>query len=89
MNNYKHTPGNWSTTGNEIRNKNTSIIIATTYNHLHSNMSDEEQRANAKLIATAPQLLTQLSKVIKAVNDVSINIDHVNHSIELIKLATE
>jgi len=60
--NTKHTQGEWKTTGLDIRHKNTSLILATVYPHLHANQSREEAEANAKLIAAAPELLEALIK---------------------------
>ncbi len=52
-------------------------------------MGLEELNANAKLIASAPELLEQLKKVIDAFMDGSINRDHILTSQDLIKQATE
>jgi hypothetical protein len=55
---------------------------------------DEVKKLNSKayadevLRATAPELLEQLIKVIEAVKDSSINVDHIAFSEELIKKAT-
>jgi len=55
----KHTKGNWSNTGLDIRSQS-SLLLATVYKHLESNQSKEEALANAKLIASAPKLLEAL-----------------------------
>ena len=51
----KHTQGDWTNTGLEIRAIN-SMILANVYRHLPANQSIEEAMANAKLIAAAPKL---------------------------------
>jgi len=56
----KHTPSPWTNIGTEIRQKNTSLILANVYKHLEANQPIEEREANAKLIAAAPELLDLL-----------------------------
>jgi hypothetical protein len=61
----KHTPAPWSVSGSyEIRSQS-SLILATVYEHLRTNQSDEERKANAILIASAPELLEVLEKLIR------------------------
>ncbi len=49
----------------------------------------EEEEANAKLLASAPKLLEQLNRIVLAVEEGNINIDHINYSKDLIRQATE
>lgn len=69
----KHTAGLWYNTGNEIRHAQRSIILATVYKHLESNMTTGEQLANAKLIAAAPELLDALNHIIERISVVRPN----------------
>jgi len=59
----KHTPSPWTNIGTEIRQKNTSLILANVYKHLEANQPTEERKANAKLMAAAPELLDALIEI--------------------------
>lgn len=60
MENLKHTQGEWSASGLEIRHKNRSLILANVYEHLPSNQSREEAEANAKLMAASSLMIDAL-----------------------------
>ena len=59
----KHTPGNWHTTGLEVRDYK-GMIVAQVYDHNQNNVNREECLANAKLIASAPELLESLKTIL-------------------------
>lgn len=52
----KHTEGKWATDGKEVRSKDNLTLVA----NLHNLHNQKETEANAKLIATAPELLYAL-----------------------------
>lgn len=82
----KHTQGEWINLGYRV-----DVDIADGLSGI-CEMSDwmqkEEMEANAKLIAAAPELLEQLIKVVNAIEDGSINRDHIAAAKELINKAT-
>ena len=65
MSNTKHTPGPWICAGEFIGTKNGEPqTIAYTSNHRNGvRRSGQENKANARLIAAAPDLLALLEKV--------------------------
>lgn len=69
--NTKHTPGPWSLTENENRIASGNTVIARIYAHTSegqpSNVAPftEEDTANAKLIAAAPELLENLQELLE------------------------
>jgi|1_EtaG_2_1085319.scaffolds.fasta_scaffold47560_1 hypothetical protein len=57
----KHTEGKWEVTGGvEIRSQS-GLLLATMHTHLESNQVP--QKANANLIASAPEMLEELIEV--------------------------
>jgi len=82
----KHTKGNWE----QSDNSQGDIFIECKLDCLCEVYGKgEEREANAKLIAAAPELLEQLNKIVLAIEDGSINTDHVTYSKELIVKATK
>lgn len=63
--NAKHTPGPW-----EFDDKHSSgfpllcLYAADNRNPFHGSRSDDEQNANARLIAAAPELLEELKLIL-------------------------
>ena len=58
----KHTQREWHNNGLEIRSQS-GMILANIYKHLPSNQSLEEAEANARLMASAPELLEALNEL--------------------------
>ena len=65
----KHTPGPWVDLGNTQvgyiypqPSRNGPVIVADTYANKPTFMSVEEAKANARLIAAAPELLQELKQ---------------------------
>jgi hypothetical protein len=95
----KHTPGPWTTQGSQI-NGPANIIIGIVYND-----KNKPSKANAKLIATAPELLNVLEELNNAAisladnaperyknqqNDLFADLHNAHlHAIDIIKKATE
>ncbi len=75
MENSKHTPGPWingasgiqDKTGNKIRVTATALILA--------GFEGQEERANTKLIATAPELLEALKELL-LIDPVNVQAKH-------------
>lgn len=57
-----HTQGPWYFHGREIFGDGGSISFATVFEPSHG-LTEQEQRANARLIAAAPELLAALKEV--------------------------
>lgn len=60
----KHTPGPWTVMGDVIVGQPT-YIVAGIYN-LRASNSEQEEQANAALIAAAPELLEALENLLAA-----------------------
>jgi hypothetical protein len=106
-NKFKHTPGPWKIfypensdcgLGIDTANSNASIVVMDTEAGIYSAETREEDLANAKLIAAAPDLLDALQKLTKQVQkDCSIGSDPkylelcevVQESMQVLKKATE
>lgn len=56
MENFRGTKGEWHNNGAEVRSQS-GLLIGYAYTHLEVNQSLEERNANARLIASAPELL--------------------------------
>lgn len=86
---YQHTQGKWTSTGLEIRHKNRGLILATVYSHLESNQPRQEAEANAKLIASAPDLLEAMQEFCERVEKGEVRSTYTYTKFKaLIKLAT-
>ena len=82
----KHTPGEWELRGNKIFISGTSNSIATV--HIQKSwdeqirpIEDVESKANAKLIAAAPDLLEALKDIINCQYNPSITLAGLNGAI--------
>ena len=71
MNGAKHTPGPWTAQGAGVYAGRLLVdggagarTVAGCLTHLHGNEHDEEDKANARLIAEAPRMLAVLQKVV-------------------------
>lgn len=98
----KHTTGEWliheKAAGNVIQ-KDTGRVVANCRaytSNVNPHLVDEENMANAKLIAAAPDLLEALSELIdinesEEVFDIKVNrmVNALSNSKEAIKKATE
>ena len=63
-----HTPGPWRTTGLNVRAGDALICYAT--NHWEDDLTPESERqANADLIASAPDLLSALERLVHPMAD--------------------
>jgi hypothetical protein len=63
-----HTPGPWRTTGLNVRASDALICYAT--NHWEDDLTPESERqANAHLIASAPDLLSALERLVHPMAD--------------------
>jgi hypothetical protein len=63
-----HTPGPWRTTGLNVRASDALICYAT--NHWEDDLTPESERqANADLIASAPDLLSALERLVHPMAD--------------------
>lgn len=85
----KHTHGEWTNTGLEIRHKSRGIILATIYSHLASNQPQDEANANAKLIAAAPDLLEAIQEILGHTHDGNFLKSIRDQAKKAIKKATE
>lgn len=67
----KHTPGKWAVSNHMdngdlvIRDKDEQIICNIDCDRSAFNISDNEAKANAKLIAAAPELLEALTELLR------------------------
>ena len=61
----KHTPGPWEACGKAVHAETGREIVFGSHNTRSG--SDEEQRANARLIAAAPELLEALGLIVAQV----------------------
>jgi hypothetical protein len=75
--NTKHTQGNWTAKGNAnnryVRAHKNGFCIAevSTPNEVGDYLTDDEAEANAKLIASAPELLQMVYDLMKCVQRLS------------------
>jgi len=86
----KHTTGPWNLLDDtRVGNSAEVKTICTAYSHAGWGMNKEEAKANAKLIAAAPDLLKYLKKLVEEIEMHGIYMISVGDAEEVIKKATE
>lgn len=78
----QHTPGPWRTTGPNVRAGDALICYATNH-HANAETPEPEKLANARLIASAPELLAALERLVHPMADD----DDLNYAREVIAKA--
>lgn len=68
MSEHKHTPGPWEVDGEDILANSGDTTVAMTF-WTNQRCPDDECRANARLIAAAPELLAACEELLKLVDD--------------------
>jgi len=79
----KHTPGNWVVSGYNINTSHGEICVAQVSNSsIHFDDNPEEVSANAKLIASAPDMFRALVDFIDEMEDQNINNPVFNYGLQ-------
>ena len=91
MKNAKHTPGPWEVDQidqSTIQIKAAGVIVAEVYSGSTFTRLSDEQQANARLIAAAPELLSALQQAIAWMDGERTAIDALTNARAIITKAT-